>query len=871
MVRREHEPRPSLSNTGESNSEYRRRTMKKLHHRHSWFAGIVVVSLVAGCSDNSGGDGFGGTGPLPESGLIRVNGAAQKGPFLKGSEVLVSTLSERGVPATDTILSEIRDDTGTFEFSTVAPGPVMISADGYYFNEVTGSLSQGRLLLRSVYNAMADTQQQTFVNVLTHLSYKRILTLMSQGIAIAEATHQAESEVLQALSAVLPVSDITDFTQLSIYNSDTRYALGNAYVLALSATVIEAAILRQQQNPQSSVDSQLTALLNELSDDIGDDGTVDVLGYPNPYLADDQIGTMAPASSGIPSTIIGDLVIAARNIRPDQVRSNLENRALLAVGQVVPVAELDLFLDTDGDGMVNAQDTDDDNDGVSDANDVSPYVYTEAPVLLPTDATMGLPSNTPFTLQWTTTEFATQIEVQVAKDASFGEIMLSRLSTDYTFSASFKQGIYFIRARAQNALGDWGPWSAVVQIPVDVFAKTYIENDTSDDALAMIQTSDDGFLVTGSTNSGGPDQPFSSIDAFVQKIDSLGNVQWRTVIATVDHERASDPFELADGGYLVIVGRVDAASGRTRYYVTKIDAQGTAEWSNYITDGSYQIDRSAFYVADIDGVVVGYSKRLSDIIANERPRPDFVPAMTKFGLDGEVLWVYQFDDSQNLYDTITGLWTNNGSYTITGNTNVALPQYDIRIPNHLFIANLSADRSELSVIEAPLDLYAYGLVAQPTSDGGYVLLGGGRDTTYAMYSHLFKIGPAGDLAYNGFMYGECDFFTDCWFQTPSVYPLDDRILYGGSISPSGNGQLGLVEISGDSGAVISRRTYDPPPGPSDSLKHWLRRFIPTRDGGVAILGDVVDNNTLPRGFVLIKTDAQRNALHQMIDGGAFEF
>ena len=48
---------------------------------------------------------------------------------------------------------------------------------------------------------------------------------------------------------------------------------------------------------------------------------------------------------------------------------------LVSAGKVALawVADMDLFIDTDGDGVVNGDDTDDDGDGVADVDDDTPY------------------------------------------------------------------------------------------------------------------------------------------------------------------------------------------------------------------------------------------------------------------------------------------------------------------------------------------------------------------------------------------------------------------------------------------------------------------------------------------------------------------
>ena len=71
-----------------------------------------------------------------------------------------------------------------------------MSANGYYFNEVAGSLSNSALTLQ----ALADLTEGTSVNVnlMTHLERKRVEQLIDSGTTgFTGAKSQAQSEIMK--------------------------------------------------------------------------------------------------------------------------------------------------------------------------------------------------------------------------------------------------------------------------------------------------------------------------------------------------------------------------------------------------------------------------------------------------------------------------------------------------------------------------------------------------------------------------------------------------------------------------------------------------------------------------------------------------
>jgi len=125
------------------------------------------------------------------------SGCAQKGPFVNGSSVTISELTE-SLDQTGKIYSTIiANNSGSFEQKNIelVSRYVELKADGYYFNEISGATSGGSITLY----ALTDIEDvnSANVNVLTHLEKPRVEYLVKQErMNFADAKKQAQQEIL---------------------------------------------------------------------------------------------------------------------------------------------------------------------------------------------------------------------------------------------------------------------------------------------------------------------------------------------------------------------------------------------------------------------------------------------------------------------------------------------------------------------------------------------------------------------------------------------------------------------------------------------------------------------------------------------------
>ena len=162
-----------------------------------------------------------------------VIGVTQKGPFLEGSSVTMQELDGKSLAQTGkSFKGKVVNDRGDFSIENVALDHpyVLLEVNGYYRNEVTGKKSNGSIFMK----ALADVSKQPKVNInlLTHLEYERVQTLMEQNnMSIEEAKRQADREIFAAFYADV---DYDKVEHLSIFGNGE----GDAALLAINVLLL---------------------------------------------------------------------------------------------------------------------------------------------------------------------------------------------------------------------------------------------------------------------------------------------------------------------------------------------------------------------------------------------------------------------------------------------------------------------------------------------------------------------------------------------------------------------------------------------------------------------------------------------------------
>ena len=123
-----------------------------------------------------------------------LNGSFQKGPLIFGSYLWVSELNEELSSTGKTFVSQTNDDLGRFTLkSQISSNLLEIIGDGYYMDETTGALSDGRVLLSGLVDLQIEDTPN--INILTTIQSSRLKKLM-ETTSYSSAFSQSQDEVL---------------------------------------------------------------------------------------------------------------------------------------------------------------------------------------------------------------------------------------------------------------------------------------------------------------------------------------------------------------------------------------------------------------------------------------------------------------------------------------------------------------------------------------------------------------------------------------------------------------------------------------------------------------------------------------------------
>lgn len=192
------------------------------------FLCLSLILCVACSSDSSAG------GSTEDETIVAlkdktITGVSQKGPFVKGSSVTVQELDGETFAQTGkSFKGKIISDAGDFklDIKSLISQYVLIEANGYFFNEITGGKSNAPITL----NAFSNIKERDNVNInlLTHLAYERTLYLVTkEDMPFSKAKKQAEQEVLKSFGID---EEFNDAEELNIFGTENA----NAALLAIS-------------------------------------------------------------------------------------------------------------------------------------------------------------------------------------------------------------------------------------------------------------------------------------------------------------------------------------------------------------------------------------------------------------------------------------------------------------------------------------------------------------------------------------------------------------------------------------------------------------------------------------------------------------
>lgn len=276
-----------------------------MNFKKIFYLSTVFVLALSSCSDNDETeDSF-----TPK--VFNVMGKVEKGPMIRGSHVDMRTLDEYMTPTGSFYSATIDNNLGDFNYGALKINSpyAQLTADGYFFNEIDGELSEGTIKL----DAIVDLKDNSTinVNVLTHLKSKRIHHLITtKGMTFKEANAQAQKELLTQFGLQQYASK--DASQFSLTSGDDA----SGALIAISSLVLT-----------DRSDAEIVEYLSILSNEFGKEGAF-------------SQETKKRIQSGKNYL----------NARLDKISENIKSR-YKELGLEVKVKDLAYYFDWDNDGI----------------------------------------------------------------------------------------------------------------------------------------------------------------------------------------------------------------------------------------------------------------------------------------------------------------------------------------------------------------------------------------------------------------------------------------------------------------------------------------------------------------------------------------
>ncbi len=197
-----------------------------------------------------------------------------------------------------------------------------------------------------------------------------------------------------------------------------------------------------------------------------------------------------------------------------------------------------------------------------------------------------------------------------------------------------------------------------------------------DQGQEVIQTQDNGFLITGYSMSSDGDASNNEgfHDNWFVKLDSSGNIEWEKSYGFAGHDHSYSVIQTQDGGYFS-AGFLDITAsggegglskhGVGEFWGQKLNANGELEWRNFF--GGSNNDRSYSVLQANDGgfVLLGATESTDFDITNNNGSYDFW--VVKINAEGELVWQKAFGGS-GIDIAYEAAHSDNNSYVIVGQT-----------------------------------------------------------------------------------------------------------------------------------------------------------------------------------------------------------
>ena len=365
------------------------------------------------------------------------------------------------------------------------------------------------------------------------------------------------------------------------------------------------------------------------------------------------------------------------------------------------------------------------------------------------------------------------------------------------------------------------------EAPATEWTRTYGDANY-DGAASVVQTSDEGYAIAGSTKSFGA----GGSDFWLVKTDANGTKEWDKTYGGANDDSACSVVQTSDGGYALFGITKSFGDTTGDFWLVKVDAFGNEQWSQTYSKGpSWDSPRSMAYTSDGGFILAGCAEFSS---------PWWSQAwLVKTNSTGDVEWDYTYGANVGFRSTYADsvIETSDSGYAVAGYRYLNGDLTDF----WLFKTDANGVMLWNKNYGGPNQQDAWTLIE--TSDGGYAIigttesLGAGGDDFW-----LVKTDANGtkewDKTYGG---------TQDDIPRSVVQICNGGYALAGHTKSFGAGDFDawLVRTDAD-GNDLWDKTY------GDANEDRVNSLIHTRDGGYALAGTTKSFGAGDSDFWLIK-------------------
>jgi hypothetical protein len=187
------------------------------------------------------------------------------------------------------------------------------------------------------------------------------------------------------------------------------------------------------------------------------------------------------------------------------------------------------------------------------------------------------------------------------------------------------------------------------------YGGTYFETGNS-----VIQTANNGYILAGSTSETTHSFVTDSLDVFIVRTNSGGDTLWSKRYGGNDNEWANSIQQSNDNGYIIAGTTTSFGAGNKDIYLIRTDANGNVMWSKTY-GGAGDEEGNSVQLTDDGGYIITGSTTSFGAGSTDA-------YLIKTDSSGNLIWSKTFGEAGGTNEGLDVKQTNNGGFVLTGSS-----------------------------------------------------------------------------------------------------------------------------------------------------------------------------------------------------------